>query len=165
VEVGTREYWQKKKHFLERERTSLTIHCYFSFYFFFLFLSKISNKKYSNFFIFFILHQLFFIIIQIKKIIIKQNFFIKHFQILYHINHFLLHNTQIFHNPITYQTSPHHGSGRHVRWGDGDIYNPCEVGYNTLERARLQFVRIARFEMRPTSSTKKCGEIYNLEWF
>jgi hypothetical protein len=73
-----------------------------------LFFFQFSKKKNSNFFTLFISHQSFFIIIQIKKPTTKQNFFhffIKHSQILYHINHFLLHNTQIFHNTITYQIS------------------------------------------------------------
>jgi len=73
------------------------------------FFSTSPEKKHSNFFTLFISHQSFFIIIQIKKTHYKTKLFhfsIKHSQILYHINHFLLHNTQIFHNKITYQTGP-----------------------------------------------------------
>jgi hypothetical protein len=77
-----------------------------------LFLFTSSKINHSNFFTLFISPQSFFIIIQIKKK--KKNhyktkffhFSIKRFQILYHINHFLLLFNQLFHNTITYQRGP-----------------------------------------------------------
>jgi hypothetical protein len=91
---------------MERDRACLTYHSQLSLFFFSL-LSKISNKKHFNFFTLFISHQSYFITIKIKKPTKKQNFFhfsIKHSIILYPIHHFLLYNTQIFQNTITYQT-------------------------------------------------------------
>jgi hypothetical protein len=78
-------------------------------FFFFTFFKNINSKTFKLFYIFYITSVIFYYYSN-KKIHYKTKLFhfsIKHSQILYHINHFLLHNTQIFHNPITYQTSPY----------------------------------------------------------
>jgi hypothetical protein len=101
-------------------RACLTNYSQFSL--FFLSLSqKNQRKNILTFFTLFISHQSFFIIIQIKKIHYKTklfHFYIKHSQILYHINHFLLYNTKIFHNTITYQI---------------DSTNHCEIRFSKFE--------------------------------
>jgi hypothetical protein len=68
----------------------------------------IKSKTFQLFYTFYITSIIFYYYSN-KKIHYKTKLFyfsIKHSQILYHINHFLLYNTQIFHNTITYQTSP-----------------------------------------------------------
>jgi hypothetical protein len=97
--------FEQKAHY---KTSCLTNHSQLSIFFFSL-LPKKLNKKILTFLHFFISHQLYFITIQIKKTHYKTKLFhfsIKHSQILYHINHLLLYNTQIFYNIITYQTYP-----------------------------------------------------------
>jgi hypothetical protein len=76
----------------------------------FLFTSskKINSKIFQLFYTFYITSIIFYYYSN-KKIHYKTKLFhfsIKYFQILYHINHFLLYNTKIFHNTTTYQTTP-----------------------------------------------------------